>query len=48
LIGYPYWCLEKGYGKSIGKREEGSGGENKAWEKRAAGWLRVMKWDLYL
>ncbi|MEM7144369.1 MAG: divalent metal cation transporter [Verrucomicrobiota bacterium] len=42
LVGYPYWCLEKGYGAWIGPREEGE-----AWLRRARGWLRVLKWDAW-
>jgi Mn2+/Fe2+ NRAMP family transporter len=40
LLAYPYWCLEKGYGKFVGKRDES---EN--WIRRAKGWMRVMHWD---
>ena len=40
LLAYPYWCLEKGYGKFVGKRDES---EN--WVRRAKGWMRVMHWD---
>lgn len=43
LIMYPYWCLEKGYAKHTG-RDDGSD----AWVGRAAGWLRVMRWDALL
>ena len=42
LIFYPYWCLEKGYAKHVGPREN-----SKAWETRAHGWIRVMKWDAW-
>ncbi|MDA0348695.1 MAG: Nramp family divalent metal transporter [Verrucomicrobia bacterium] len=42
LIFYPYWCLEKGYAKFVGPREDGS-----SWEIRAHGWIRVMKWDAW-
>jgi Mn2+/Fe2+ NRAMP family transporter len=42
LIFYPYWCLEKGYAKFVGKRED-----NYAWEKRAHGWIKVMKYDAW-
>lgn len=42
LIFYPYWCLEKGYAKHVGAREE-----NPKWEGRAHGWIRVMKWDAW-
>ncbi len=43
LVYYPYWCLEKGYAAYIGKREDSD-----AWNQRAKGWLRVMKWDAWL
>ena len=43
LIVYPYWCLEKGYGKYVGP-DDGS----EAWIKRAQGWIRVMKYDAML
>jgi Mn2+/Fe2+ NRAMP family transporter len=42
LVAYPYWCLEKGYGKWIGPREEGP-----AWAARARGWIRVLQWDAW-
>ena len=40
LISYPYWCLEKGYARFTGPREESA-----AWAARAQGWMRVMRWD---
>jgi len=40
LITYPYWCLEKGYGRFTGTRDESPG-----WAERANGWIRVMRWD---
>lgn len=43
LIYYPYWCLEKGYAKSVGP-DDGS----EAWVTRAKGWLRVMRYDALL
>ncbi len=43
LIVYPYWCLEKGYGKYVGP-DDGS----EAWIERAQGWIRVMKYDALL
>ncbi|MCB1124531.1 MAG: Nramp family divalent metal transporter, partial [Verrucomicrobiae bacterium] len=43
LIYYPYWCLEKGYAAYIGPRENSD-----AWNHRAKGWLRVMRWDAWL
>lgn len=42
LIAYPYWCLEKGYARFTGKRDETS-----AWGERARGWMRVMRWDAW-
>ncbi|MCZ6674929.1 MAG: Nramp family divalent metal transporter [Verrucomicrobia bacterium] len=43
LIYYPYWCLEKGYGRYVGP-DDGS----EAWINRAKGWIRVMKYDALL
>ena len=40
LVSYPYWCLEKGYARSTGPRDESD-----AWLSRAQGWFRVMKVD---
>lgn len=40
LIMYPYWCLEKGYARFTGPRDDSQG-----WADRARGWLRVMMWD---
>lgn len=40
LIAYPYWCVEKGYARFTGKRDESDG-----WARRATGWLKVMQWD---
>ena len=42
LISYPYWCLEKGYARSVGPREN-----TDAWLSRARGWFRVMKYDAF-
>jgi len=42
LIQYPYWCLEKGYAKWTGPRDQSD-----QWAKRAEGWLRVLKWDAW-
>ena len=42
LIAYPYWCLEKGYGKWIGPKDNSD-----SWLGRAKGWLRVMQWDAW-
>jgi manganese transport protein len=43
LIVYPYWCLEKGYGRNVGP-DDGT----EAWIARAKGWIRVMKYDALL
>ncbi len=43
LISYPYWCLEKGYARFCGPRDESD-----AWVARARGWMRVMKYDAFL
>lgn len=43
LISYPYWCIEKGYARFAGPREQSAG-----WLTRAQGWIRVMKWDAFL
>jgi Mn2+/Fe2+ NRAMP family transporter len=40
LIVYPYWCLERGYGRFNGPRSDDPG-----WVRRALGWVRVMKVD---
>ena len=42
LITYPYWCLEKGYAKFAGRRDESA-----VWAERAKGWIRVMKYDAF-
>lgn len=42
LVSYPYWCIEKGYARSVGPRESSD-----AWLKRAQGWFYVMKWDAF-
>ncbi len=43
LIFYPYWCLEKGYGRYVGP-DDGT----EIWVTRAKGWIRVMKYDALL
>ncbi len=40
LISYPYWCLEKGYARFTGPKDDSA-----EWGQRARGWLRVMRWD---
>lgn len=42
LVTYPYWCLEKGYAKFTGSRNE-----SPEWAQRARGWMRVMHWDAW-
>jgi Mn2+/Fe2+ NRAMP family transporter len=43
LYAYPYWCLEKGYARFAGQREESA-----IWVQRALGWIRVMKLDAWV
>jgi Mn2+/Fe2+ NRAMP family transporter len=42
LLAYPYWCLEKGYARFTGPRDD-----SPAWAERARGWMRVMQWDAW-
>lgn len=41
LSAYPYWCVEKGYARFTGPREDSD-----AWRARARGWIRVMHCDI--
>jgi manganese transport protein len=41
LFMYPYWCVEKGYARFTGKRDD-----SPAWAARAHGWIRVMQTDI--
>jgi hypothetical protein len=43
LIYYPIWCLEKGYARATGPRDD-----SPEWYARARGWMRVMKYDAWL
>lgn len=43
LLTYPYWCIEKGYARFAGPRDE-----SEAWTKRARGWMRVMRLDAWV
>ena len=43
LISYSYWCLEKGYARYCGPRDDST-----AWLERARGWVRVMKVDTFV
>jgi Mn2+/Fe2+ NRAMP family transporter len=38
---YTYWCVEKGYARYTGPRED-----TEAWRRRAHGWVRVMNFDV--
>ncbi len=41
LVMYPYWCIEKGYARYAGPRDESA-----EWKRRAHGWVRVMGVDV--
>ena len=41
LATYPYWCIEKGYARSVGPRDDSA-----AWRDRASGWIRVLTLDV--
>lgn len=43
ILSYNYWCIEKGYARYTGVREN-----NPEWEDRARGWIRVMYMDAFL
>jgi len=43
LIYYPIWCLEKGYARSVGPRDD-----SPAWLERARSWIRVMNVDAWV
>ncbi len=43
LMIYPYWCLEKGYGRAVGPRDD-----SQAWADRARGWIRVLQFDAWM
>lgn len=43
LYAYPYWCLEKGYARYTGARNE-----TPDWAHRARGWMRVMYLDAWV
>jgi Mn2+/Fe2+ NRAMP family transporter len=42
LVFYPYWCVEKGYARYSGPRDDSEG-----WAERARGWMRVLKVDAW-
>ena len=41
LFMYPYWCIEKGYARFAGPRDDST-----VWRDRARGWIRVMGVDI--
>jgi Mn2+/Fe2+ NRAMP family transporter len=41
LFMYPYWCVEKGYARFTGKRDDSA-----QWTNRGRGWIRVMHLDI--
>jgi manganese transport protein len=43
ILSYNYWCIEKGYARYTGSRDDSA-----AWKKRARGWIRVMYMDAFL
>ena len=43
ILSYNYWCIEKGYARYTGPRDD-----SELWEKRARGWIRVMYLDAFL
>jgi Mn2+/Fe2+ NRAMP family transporter len=42
---YPYWILEGGYARHVGRPERP--GPSETWYRRARGWLHVMKVDAF-
>ncbi|KPJ88038.1 MAG: hypothetical protein AMS18_13870 [Gemmatimonas sp. SG8_17] len=43
LIYYPIWCLEKGYARYVGRRDD-----SPEWVERARSWIRVMNVDAWV
>jgi hypothetical protein len=43
LLAYPYWCIEKGYARHVGPRDDSPG-----WGERARGWMRVLRLDAWV
>ncbi len=41
LVMYPYWCIEKGYARYAGPRDD-----SPEWIRRAYGWIKVMGVDV--
>ncbi len=42
IVGYPYWCVEKGYARFAGPASS-----DPRWANRARGWIRVMRIDAF-
>jgi len=43
ILSYNYWCIEKGYARYAGRRED-----SEVWNSRAKGWIRIMYMDAFL
>ncbi len=43
ISSYTYWCIEKGYGARIGRFDD-----SPDWYRRAHGWLRVLRTDVWM
>ncbi len=43
LIYYPIWCIEKGYARFVGPRDD-----SEEWLTRARAWVRVMNMDAWI
>ncbi len=43
ILSYNYWCIEKGYARFTGPRDNSDD-----WRHRARGWIRVMYMDAFL
>ncbi len=43
ILSYNYWCIEKGYARYTGSRDDSG-----QWKSRARGWIRVMYMDAFL
>lgn len=43
ILSYNYWCIEKGYARFAGPRDDSA-----EWSRRARGWIRVMYLDAFL
>ena len=43
ILSYNYWCIEKGYARYTGSKDD-----SEVWKSRAKGWIRVMYMDAFL